>query len=57
MPDSIQVLPVAPSELVAELSRRYIMLYEKITQQTFRPASPRQDPRERIKENLKKAGL
>lgn len=56
-PYNDKVLPEAPIELVAELSRRYIMLYEKITQQPFSPASPHQDPRERIQQNLSKAGL
>jgi phosphoribosylaminoimidazole-succinocarboxamide synthase len=56
-PFKVQVLPEAPADLVAELSRRYIMLFEKITQQTFRPASPHQDPGKRIRENLAKAGL
>lgn len=32
------VLPPAPPELVAELSRRYIMLYEMITGNVFEPA-------------------
>ena len=31
------VLPEAPSELVAELSARYIRMYEQITGQTFEP--------------------
>ena len=55
--ENMQVLPNAPAELIAELSRRYIMLYERITQQPFQPALPEKDPRERMQENLAKAGL
>jgi hypothetical protein len=50
----VQVLPEAPAELVAELSRRYIMLYEKITGLEFRP--PPDEPRaERIARNVAEA--
>lgn len=35
-------LPEAPKALVAELSRRYITLYETITGSSFVPASPEQ---------------
>lgn len=45
-----EVLPEAPDELVSELSRRYILLYEKITGTEFVPASlPAQ---ERLKMNV-----
>mmetsp|Transcript_13017 Transcript_13017/g.25265 ORF Transcript_13017/g.25265 Transcript_13017/m.25265 type:complete len:925 (+) Transcript_13017:186-2960(+) len=37
-----EVLPEAPADLVAELSRRYIMLYEKITGESF-PFPARED--------------
>lgn len=50
-----KILPEAPKELVAELSRRYIMLYEMITGQGFQI-----DPepiKARLKKNLTKAGL
>ena len=30
-----EVIPAAPDELVCELSRRYILLYELITGETF----------------------
>ena len=30
-------MPPAPKELVEELSRRYIRMYEQITGQTFKP--------------------
>ena len=36
---SVQELPSAPRELVVELSRRYIYLYQTITGQPFQPAS------------------
>jgi len=32
-----EVLPEAPADLVAEMSRRYIEMYEKITGQKFVP--------------------
>jgi phosphoribosylaminoimidazole-succinocarboxamide synthase len=54
-----KVLPEAPKELVIELSRRYIQLYEMITGKTFSifdNASDKKDIKERIKNNLKKAG-
>lgn len=34
---ALQVLPEAPEELVMELSRRYILLYETITDEIFSP--------------------
>ncbi|CAG9461409.1 unnamed protein product [Pedinophyceae sp. YPF-701] len=37
-PYTDQVLPEAPRELVVELARRYVMLYERITGQEFQPA-------------------
>ena len=43
-----QVLPEAPPELVAELSRRYIYLYEQITGEKFQPVSSTEDPQERM---------
>jgi phosphoribosylaminoimidazole-succinocarboxamide synthase len=33
----VQVLPEAPRELVEELSRRYVYLYERITGKQFQP--------------------
>ncbi len=47
------VLPEAPKELVAELSRRYIEIYETITGKTF-SCDFSVSPEERIKNNLKK---
>lgn len=47
------MLPEAPAELVNELSRRYIMLYELITGQTFAfPDLPDQDPNVLLKAKL-----
>jgi len=47
-----QVLPEAPPELVSELSRRYIWLYEAITGQDFQPASLDTTPNERMRASL-----
>ena len=44
-------LPPAPDELVIELSKRYIQLYEMITGEEFK--FPEGDVEERIKNNLK----
>lgn len=41
-------LPEAPNDLVAELSRRYIYLYEQITGEQFQPVSSIHDPQERM---------
>jgi phosphoribosylaminoimidazole-succinocarboxamide synthase len=49
-----EVLPDAPEELVVELSKRYIQLYEMITSQEFK-AEPG-DIKERIEHNLKGKG-
>ena len=49
-----EVLPDAPEELVVELSKRYIQLYEMITSQEFK-AEPG-DVKERIEHNLKGKG-
>jgi phosphoribosylaminoimidazole-succinocarboxamide synthase len=46
-----EVLPEAPPALVAELSRRYIMLYEMITGEKFK-ATPGEDIAKRIENNL-----
>ena len=43
-----QELPEAPAELVTQLSRRYIQLYEKITGEQFEPVLSAQDPQERM---------
>ena len=50
-----QVLPAAPRELVAELSRRYILLYEMITGDAFQPAPPTEAPNDRIRRNVEAA--
>ena len=49
-----EVLPEAPEELVVELSKRYIQLYEMITGYEFK-AEPG-DVKERIERNLKDKG-
>lgn len=49
-----EVLPEAPVELVRELSRRYILLYEKITGEAFVPANPKIPPSERINSAIEK---
>jgi len=49
-----KVLPDAPEELVIELSKRYIKLFEMITGKTFEAKVG--DVKERIEENLKNAG-
>ena len=48
------VLPEAPDELVIELSRRYIKLYEMITGKNFMAKAG--DVSERIEKNLRKKG-
>lgn len=50
-----KVLPDAPEELIIELSKRYIQLYEMITGKEFKAEVG--DVKERITNNLKKAGL
>src|SRR3989344_4939056 len=45
-------LPEAPADMVAELSRRYIHIYEQITGEKFH-ANPEENILERIDENLK----
>ena len=47
-----QVLPEAPAELVSELSRRYILLFETITGQRFQPAPVGEDPAARMERNV-----
>jgi phosphoribosylaminoimidazole-succinocarboxamide synthase len=49
-----RVLPEAPPELVIELSRRYIKLFEMITGKTFKAETG--DVKQRMAQNLKKKG-
>ena len=49
-----KVLPKAPNELVIELSRRYMQLYEMITGNKFKAEVG--DVRKRIEKNLKDYG-
>lgn len=51
----LQVLPEAPAELVCELSRRYILLYERITGQAFQVPDLAVDPAARMAANVKAA--
>lgn len=51
-PYNDRVLPKAPNELIIELSKKYIQLYEMITGMEFKPATG--NVTERIKNNLKK---
>ena len=53
-PYNDEVLPDAPEELVVELSKRYMQLYEMIAGQEFN-AEPG-DVRERIESNLAEKG-
>jgi phosphoribosylaminoimidazole-succinocarboxamide synthase len=48
----LQVLPEAPRELVEELSRRYVYLYERITGQHFVPPPLEQPVGERMLANM-----
>ncbi len=48
-------LPEAPADLVAELSRRYVQMYEQITGETFRRGDT--PVLARIERNLKSCGL
>eukprot|EP00798_Chlamydomonas_sp_ICE-L_P008191 gene8191-1452_t len=54
-PYADEVLPVAPKELVVELSKRYIYLYEKITGELFQVPSVDDPIAERMERNLKEA--
>lgn len=48
------VLPEAPRELVMELSRRYILLYQMITGEEFVPPTPDIPASQRIKDSIAK---
>jgi phosphoribosylaminoimidazole-succinocarboxamide synthase len=52
-PYNDKVLPVAPAELIVELSYRYIQLFEMITGQKFEFPDVNKSIEERIKNNLK----
>ncbi|KXZ44631.1 hypothetical protein GPECTOR_64g125 [Gonium pectorale] len=51
------VLPEAPAELVCELSKRYVYLYERITGQPFAVPDLATPINDRIVANLRKEGL
>lgn len=46
------MLPEAPAELRCELSRRYVLLYEKITGQQFQPAPLDEEPAQRMRRSV-----
>ncbi|CAL5229319.1 g12625 [Coccomyxa viridis] len=50
-----ETLPEAPVELVTELARRYVLLYEMITGEDFRIPSLEEDPVARMKASVQKA--
>ena len=54
-PYNDKVLPVAPPELVVELSQRYIKLYEMITRETFVVPPAGVDVDDRINANVSRA--
>lgn len=54
-PYNDETLPEAPAELVRELSRRYVLLYETITGQAFALPPLDVDCNERICNNLRQA--
>lgn len=56
-PYNDKVLPEAPRELVTELSRRYVQLYEMITGESFVLPDLALDPGTRMKAAIKGAGL
>jgi phosphoribosylaminoimidazole-succinocarboxamide synthase len=47
--------PEAPPEVIAELRKRYVYVYEQLTGRTFQPAEPASDPLERIERNVVRA--
>jgi phosphoribosylaminoimidazole-succinocarboxamide synthase len=47
--------PSLPAEIIAQVSQRYIAVYERLTGQTFVPADYPASPR--IAQNLRRAGL
>lgn len=51
------VLPAAPAELVVELSRRYILLYQTITGRRFEVPEGGRPLHERLAANVAAAGL
>jgi phosphoribosylaminoimidazole-succinocarboxamide synthase len=48
-----EALPPAPENLVSELSRRYIGIFEQLTGSVFKKSEPEVDVLERIEKNLK----
>lgn len=54
-PYADKVLPEAPIDLVTELSRRYIYLYQEITGQKFKPLDLAHDPHEQMSQAVQAA--
>ncbi len=52
---ALQTLPEAPVELVAELARRYVLLYEMITGEEFRIPNLEEDPVASMKASVQAA--
>lgn len=50
-----QTVPVMSDEWVAQISARYIELFETVTGQQFQPADPNVDPQQRIETNISKS--
>ena len=50
-----QTVPVMSDEWVAQISARYIELFETVTGQQFQPADPSVDPQQRIETNISKS--
>lgn len=50
-----QTVPVMSDEWVAQISARYIELFETVTGQQFQPADPSVDPQQRIEANISKS--
>ena len=48
-------VPVMSDEWVAQISARYIELFETVTGQQFQPADPSVDPQQRIETNISKS--
>lgn len=51
----LQTLPEAPRELVTELARRYILLYEMITGEEFHIPNLEEDPLACMQASIKAA--
>lgn len=50
-----QTVPAMSDEWVAQISARYVELFETVTGQQFQPADPAIDPQQRIENNISKS--